>query len=270
MINGIGFFEIVLIVLIILVFFGSKELPQFVREAARFVAKIRKYSEAVKQEINDIARVATISPVASETFHDQVGTKKEALRTECLARRNAISVEERLEKSQKIAAFFLETDEFKKAIAIMMYAPTGSEVQTQECIEQILVRGKRVVVPYFFPQSNEMGIAEIAHYNEDCQASDTGMVEPKPSLHANFLKSDIQLVVCPGVGFDKRGGRLGRGKARYDTFLKELRDRIPLVGFAYQCQIIEEDLPFDYHDIPMSLIITEQGIQFRVKKEENG
>ena len=47
----------------------------------------------------------------------------------------------------------------------------------------------------------------------------------------------------------------------YDYFIKELKTRVPLVGFAFQCQCLDDDLPFDYHDVPMDLVITEEGIR---------
>jgi 5-formyltetrahydrofolate cyclo-ligase len=79
-------------------------------------------------------------------------------------------------------------------------------------------------------------------------------------LKGNFLKSDLDLVLCPGVAFDTRGARLGRGKHYYDNFLSELKGKIPIVGLAFSCQISNTPLPCDpYSDIRMDEVITEDG-----------
>ncbi|MBN2599821.1 MAG: hypothetical protein JXA75_04700, partial [Candidatus Thermoplasmatota archaeon] len=113
MINGIGFFELLVVVVIILIFFGSKELPQFIREGARFISKLRKYSDMVKQELNDVARVADIGPNGGDKFENEVAHRKNGLRSQCLARRDALTLEQREEKSHAITAAFLETTELQ-------------------------------------------------------------------------------------------------------------------------------------------------------------
>jgi 5-formyltetrahydrofolate cyclo-ligase len=260
-ISGLGFFEILIVLLIVLMFFGSKELPRFIRETGRFLAKVRRYSDKVRRELNDATRITDFD----ESDYDEVGEKKKKLRTICLDKRKELTDKQRKEYSARIVEQFLDTEEFSSATAVMMYAATKTEVQTRECVETILTQGKRVIMPYCFPNSTEMGIAEIKDYSKDLTSGQYNILEPLNELRDNFLKSDIRLVVCPGVGFDKNGARLGRGKGCYDYFLKELKSKITLVGFAFQCQILEEPLPFDYHDIPVDLLITEKGIQFRQK-----
>ena len=68
------------------------------------------------------------------------------------------------------------------------------------------------------------------------------------------------------MAFDIYGGRLGNGKGYYDSFLKEIKGRIPLFGIAFDCQIRSENLPFDYHDVSMDQVITESGLL--LKKED--
>ncbi len=259
MISGLGFFEILIILLIVLMFFGSKELPHFIRESARMIGKLRRYSEKVRRELNEVTRAADVSDTVED--EDDVNKRKEQVRTAYLAKRKELSNTERTEKSAAIAGRLYETDEYKRTRAVLTYASTRTEVQTYDSIRYMLADGKRVVLPYCKPNSTEMGLAEITNIDEDLQEGQYRMMEPKEELRDNFLKSDIQLVICPGVAFDKNGGRLGRGKGCYDYFIKELKTRVPLVGFAFQCQCLDDDLPFDYHDVPMDLVITEEGIR---------
>ncbi len=266
MISGLGLFEILIVLLIVLMFFGSKELPHFIREGGRFLAKIRRYSDKVRREINDVTRVVDVN----ESDYDEVGEKKEKIRKTCLDKRKSLTNDEREKYSAGIIDHLMDTEEFSNATAILMYVATKTEVQTRECINKILSMGKRVIVPYCFPNSTEMGIAEIKEYDNDLTKGQYNIQEPNKELRDNFLKSDIRLAICPGVGFDKNGSRLGRGKGCYDYFLKEIKSKITIVGLAFQCQMLEETLPFDYHDIPVDLLITEKGIQFRqqIKQEK--
>jgi 5-formyltetrahydrofolate cyclo-ligase len=260
-ISGLGFFEIIIIVLIVLMFFGSKELPRFIREAARMIGKLRLYSEKVRRELNEVTNITSDIASPEKSFRDEVTEKKNKLREICLKRRKSLTEGEHKQKSARIAEQLFETEEYKKAQTILMYAATKTEVQTEECIKEMLSKGNRVVLPYCYPNSSDMGIAEIKDYSTDVRVGEYKMLEPVDEIRNNFLKSDIQLVVCPGVGYDINGARLGRGKGCYDAFLKELKEKAPIVGFAYQCQMLNEDIPFDYHDIPMDMIITEEGIK---------
>ena len=56
MITGLGFTEILAVALLVLIFFGSKELPRFIREAAKMLGKARQYSYKVRRELDDISR----------------------------------------------------------------------------------------------------------------------------------------------------------------------------------------------------------------------
>lgn len=225
------------------------------------IGKLRLYSEKVRRELNEVTNITNNITSPEKSFRDEVTEKKDKFREICLKRRKLLAKDEHKQKSARIAEHLFETEEFKKAQTVLMYAATKTEVQTEDCIKNILAKGKRVILPYCYPNSSQMGIAEIKDYSADLRVGEYKMLEPVDEIRNNFLKSDIQLVVCPGLGFDKNGARLGRGKGCYDAFLKELKEKAPIVGFAYKCQMLNEDLPFDYHDIPMDIIITEESVK---------
>jgi 5-formyltetrahydrofolate cyclo-ligase len=127
--------------------------------------------------------------------------------------------------------------------------------------------GKRVVLPYCTSPSYELGIAEIKDLEKDCITGEFNIREPAQALRGKFLKSDLDLIVCPGVAFDRYGGRLGNGKGCYDRFVNELRGKVPIFALAFDCQLTSETLPFEYHDIPMDQIITESGLVLPGKKK---
>jgi 5-formyltetrahydrofolate cyclo-ligase len=253
---GVGFSEILLILVLILIFFGPKELPRFIREGARLIGKLRGYTDRVKRELNDITTSITPAPVSSENVTDE---KKKELRRKYSAARKALTPEERAEKSKAIIDFLKNNSAFKKANAVLVYVEMGSEVATRPLVEEMLNSGKRVVVPYLKVDQRTLGICAIADISSDIIIGAMKTPEPRLEIRDNFYRSDLQLIVCPGVAFDKFGGRLGRGKAYYDNFLRELKGKVPIFGIGFECQFMDDQLPFSYSDIAMDQIITERG-----------
>ena len=262
--TGIGFSEMLVVFTLILVFFGSKELPIFIRKAAHLMAKVRRYSDRLKSELDSINRTIE-EPLVKEP--PRVVVEKNRLRDHYISIRKSISPEEHQKKSEEIFNHLKNTDEYKKATAVMIYVSTGKEVSTRNIINEMLLSGKRVVVPYCKEGCFDLGIAEIRDMEKDLVKGEFGLLEPRVELRDLFFKSDLKLIVCPGVTFDIYGARLGRGKAYYDTFLREFKGRVPITGLAFDCQIINEHLPFDYHDVAMDQVITESGLL--IKKTES-
>jgi 5-formyltetrahydrofolate cyclo-ligase len=265
---GVGFSEILFILILILVFFGSKELPKFLREGARIIAKVRRYADKMRRELDEITAI----PDAGSPFtvNDNVSTKKYELRNKYLTARRNLTPEERTEKSKCICRFLQDVKQFKEVRAVMIYMNMGSEVETKEIITGMLSDGKRVLVPYCRPESRSLGLGEITDLDKDVIIGPNRTPEPRPELRDLFFKSDLQLIVCPGVGFDRYGGRLGRGLAYYDNFLRELKNKVPIFGLAFDCQVHNENLPFSYSDVTMDQIITESGFKLPYGNEING
>jgi 5-formyltetrahydrofolate cyclo-ligase len=253
---GLDYSKILLILVLVLIFFGSKEIPNFMRQAARFIGKIRMYSEKVRHEINEIAKID--EPIPS--YEQDVVTKKNVIRDTYIAKRKELSDEQRSEKSAAIWKNLMQDPVFINAKSVMMYVEIGAEVMTRQAIRDMYGAGKRIVLP-FVHEDSSMGIGEITDIDKDVIQGPGHILEPVHHKRNNFFKSDIQMVICPAVAFDMTGARLGRGKGSYDKFLKELKGRIPIFGLAFECQIMgaNERLPFAYHDVVMDQVVTERG-----------
>jgi|GEM_PF-85656 5-formyltetrahydrofolate cyclo-ligase len=268
---GVGFSEILVILVLILVFFGSKELPKFIRDAARMVANLRRYSEKVRRELDTMTSTVTEAlPAANQPGRDipQPKSTKQLLREKFSAARKNLAPAEKSAKSEQIRRHLLDSPQMKAAGAVMIYINIGAEVETRETIREMLLQGKRVVVPYCKKGASTMGIGEITDLDKDVVIGETRSPEPLPELRDQFYRSDLHLIICPGVGFDHFGGRLGRGRAYYDNFLRELKGRVPIIGLAFDCQIQDNRLPFSYTDVAMDQVITESG--FLVNRDEDG
>ncbi len=253
--NGIGFGEILLIALLVLLFFGSKELPDFIRKAAQFMGKIKQATDRVRSEIDSIA-----TPITSMTpLPDAGAQRRNDVRIEYRAHRKEVPEASRKSAATSITQHITQLPSYAQCTALMVYVSAHSEVDTSELIAQCFIDSKRVIVPYCKEHTNTMGIAEIKNVQTDLELGSCGIREPIKTLRDNFLRSDLTLIICPGIAFDRFGGRLGNGKGYYDSFLRELKGRCHMVGIGYSCQILDNSLPFSYHDIPMDQVITENG-----------
>ncbi len=257
-----GLSEIALICMLVLLLFGTKEVPRIFREMARLFAKIKMYSDKIKREFDEAVKLDE----PKNSYESIARKKKDDLRLRYRAARDELTAQQRTEKSNTVWKHLVETPQYKEARAIMAYANTGSEAETLTHIAGMLADGKRVILPYCKNTGNELGMGEIRNLENDVAPGAFGIVEPVEGKRDNFFKSDLQLIVCPAVAFDVYGGRLGNGKGYYDSFLKEIKGRVPLFGIAFDCQIHSENLPFDYHDVSMDQVITESGLL--LKKEE--
>ncbi len=274
---GGRFGEFIIIFFLILVFFGSKEIPKYVREAAKFIAKVRSYTNTIRREMDTMATSVTSTvtealpgavPGQAPVIHSRELEPKRLMREKYGAARKALTPEERKEKSEAIGRFLLDSTEVAAAGAILIYVNMGAEVETREVIRDLLRKGKRIVVPYCKHGTNMMGIGEILDVDRDIVIGEFKCPEPRPDVRDQFYRSDLKLIVCPGVAFDRFGTRLGRGKGYFDNFLRELKGQVPIIGLAFDCQIQAEPLPFSYTDVMVDQVISESGLI--LKRDQNG
>jgi len=186
-------------------------------------------------------------------------TRKQAIREQAHANRNAQANKDELSKA--ICGQFMALPEYATAQTVMYYIDVRSEVRTRHALPDALASGKKIVVPW----CNDRGELELFHLQSMDELS-VGMykiLEPKAELrhHADRVVAPeaLDLVMVPGVAFDRRGGRMGHGKGYYDKLLQHARPETPLVALAFECQMFPE-IPVASHDIFMDKIITESAV----------
>ena len=162
--------------------------------------------------------------------------------------------------STKIVDRFMELPEYQSAKTVMFYVDVRDEVRTRQALPSALASGKRIVVPYCLDGELEL------FWLENMEELELGMyriLEPRNELRTVASKhlqpTDLDLVMVPGVAFDRNGGRTGHGKGYYDKLLQHARLDAPLIALAFECQMFEK-IPAESHDIYMDRIVTENAI----------
>jgi 5-formyltetrahydrofolate cyclo-ligase len=129
-----------------------------------------------------------------------------------------------------------------------------NEVDTHDLIRRLLREGRLVAVPKVEPATNQLQHYFIADFS-GLQEGAFGILEPSSDPGRLAAPSQFDLVLVPGLAFDRAGNRLGMGEGYYDRFLAQVH--APKIALAYDFQLAEK-LPIERHDQRVNIIITEK------------
>lgn len=167
-------------------------------------------------------------------------------------RRRKLPELEAAEKSSRIKKNLFSMNDFRSSSSIAFYASIKSEreVLTEDMITDTINQGKRVCVPKV---SGDYIAMFLIHSLEDLSPGYKGILEPKGG------KMEIpDLVIVPGIAFDRSGNRIGFGRGYYDRLLS-LLSRTTTIGLAFSFQMTDKITPGRF-DIPMDFVVTENEI----------
>lgn len=204
----------------------------------------------------------------------QIQQQKQRLRLQ--AKRARQQIPDRQQASQQVISRLLALPELQQARCVAWYVDTQDEVQTREAIGNWLATQAasaiqengpatgsdpvRLVVPYC--QGDELRLTWIRSL-DDLAPGRFGIWEPKiewqQAVERQVAADELDLILLPGVAFDRRGGRIGYGQGFYDRLLATLRPTTPRVGLAFDCQLVDK-IPQEPHDLNMDIVITQSTV----------
>ena len=156
------------------------------------------------------------------------------------------------EMSLGIMSLLLSNSHIQKADAILMYHSLPDEVDTHSALDQLLAKGKKVLLPKVVSDT-EMTIHEYTGAESLQPSEPYGILEPTTP---EFSISNFQFVaVVPGMAFDRQGHRLGRGKGYYDRFLSRIPN-IYKIGVCFPFQLIDK-VPSEPTDILVDEVLSD-------------
>jgi 5-formyltetrahydrofolate cyclo-ligase len=192
----------------------------------------------------------------------QLMDTKGVLRRAAYDARNAQPDKERV--SEVAVANLVALPEYRAAETVLWYIDCRSEVRTKHALPQALDSGKRIVVPYCTVDdagANKLGLWRLERM-EELVVGKWSILEPPRDRWGEpgkeFQPEQMDLVIVPGVGFSREGGRMGNGQGYYDRLLERARPDCTLVGLCYECQLFE-DLIVSPHDVFMDKVVTERA-----------
>ncbi len=164
----------------------------------------------------------------------------------------AISASQRTAASQATRLLLDQQSEWRDAASIFFYAPLGEELDIWPLLLDTLAAQKTVCLPRFDSRSQRYVPCRIQNIEADIAIGQFSLREPAPHCPAVPL-NQLDLILVPGIGFDTRGNRLGRGKGFYDRLLTAVRGT--KCGVAFDEQIVPS-VPVEAHDVTLDRIVT--------------
>ncbi len=186
------------------------------------------------------------------------GLSKKDLRTRLKANLAALSADEIHQRSRQACDLLVAQPEFERSETVMVFLSLPTEISTAPLVLRAWQEGKRVLAPRVSWEQRRMMPVEIRSLTEEIEDTQWSLRQP--------LQGDpvplgmIDLVVVPGLGFDRAGNRLGRGRGFYDRFLAHPEFHGSTCAVAFEEQIVDA-IPADPHDIRVDMLITDHHVQ---------
>lgn len=182
---------------------------------------------------------------------------KKYIRKQILNIRNSILDNERKKWDSKILEFLINSDIYKNSTEIFIYVSYNSEVDTKNIIKKALEDNKRIYVPKVDLKHKTMDALNINSLDE-LSVNNYGILEPK-SVDKTKFPNKLDLIIMPGVAFDRKGNRIGYGGGYYDKFISKITYIVNKVALAYEIQIATS-IQSEEHDINPDYIITNKEV----------
>ena len=189
----------------------------------------------------------------SERF---TGERKQLLRAAAITQRQSLTSSDGRAWSALIQGKVLQFPPYIRSGSVALYSPIQNEVDTTTIRDHALGASKIVYYPRIrescveLLQVDSAAAFEIGHL---------GIFEPIGERRLSAAEPLELTMVVPGVVFDSRGNRLGRGAGWYDRLLKQIGGKVVSVGLAYEFQIVDE-VPADSWDQRVDYVITERRV----------
>ena len=192
-------------------------------------------------------------------------SNKAELRSRFKSVRNSVTGSERKTKQDKINNNFYEFLNLLNITGgnIFIYKSFASEVETGEIIKNLSDIGYKILIPKC-NVSDETMTATVYNPTKKQTVNEYGITEMKNSDYAD---DKIDLIIAPGICFDRFGSRIGFGKGYYDKFINSLAYKPIVVAICFSEQIFDGEIPRDEHDCIMDYIITDKEIIYTKEKK---
>jgi len=177
---------------------------------------------------------------------------KASLRARMRTIMQRIPDEKRQTDSEKLRSLLSEQPFFQRASSILFFAPLPAEIDVWPLLETTLAADKVIALPCFDAGTQVYRSRRVKSLHVEIVSGQFGIREPAVSC-LELPLDQLELALVPGVAFDRRGNRLGRGKGFYDRLLQDFRGTKAAIAFDEQ---ITNEVPAGKNDVRMDYVVT--------------
>ena len=183
--------------------------------------------------------------------------EKPTLRRQFVAKRDAMTASERNRMTAALIANLTALPPYRTARSVLATMAIGSEWDTRAFVARARADGKRIVLPRITPPPRRLELHEVAD-DRDLVPGVWDIPEPDPGRCPAVELKDVDLALVPAIAVDRAGYRLGYGAGYFDRLLAG-RAATPFCVVALPAQFIVASLPHEEHDVPVDLVVSEEG-----------
>lgn len=185
-------------------------------------------------------------------MNESLTEQKAALRERLRAELHGLTRAQRDDAAVEICARLIEQPLWKNARSVLLFAPLPDEPNVRPLLHAALDAGKLTALPRFSTATGGYEAAAVRDLAKDFTEGKFGVLEPAATCEMADLKR-LDLILVPGLAFDRHGYRLGRGKGFYDRLLAEVSGKT--CGVAFDQQLVSA-IPVEPHDVRLNCILT--------------
>jgi len=168
----------------------------------------------------------------------------------------AMGADSAAEMSRAACQSVVELAEYQRAQSVMLYAPLAGEVNCRPIAVAAWKDDKAVLLPRVTWEARQMVAVPVESLDHPTVTGRNGLREPEGEP---WPIEQIDLIVVPGLAYDRQGNRLGRGGGFYDRFLASPALAAHTCGLAFAIQIVGE-LPVHPNDYPVKVLVTDKEV----------
>ena len=184
---------------------------------------------------------------------------KEMLRQQILMRRSVLTQQQVQDKTNQIMDRLWKMTVFNEAASVMLYLDIRNEVKTDKLIHSLLRKNRMVLIPVTNASTRTLTVSRLVDPEKDLERGHFGLLEPRSDSLRLVDPETIDLILVPGLVFDRQGYRIGFGAGYYDRFLSSIKPSVPLISLLYELQLVDQ-VPREPHDIPVHILVTEDRV----------
>lgn len=184
---------------------------------------------------------------------DALAAEKQRLRGVARERMTYLRAEDIPSMTEAAAANLVSLPELTDARCVLGYAAFGSELDPALALAHLRAMGVRTAYPRVVDA--ERLALHIVEDHAELTPGTLGIPEPSPEA-PTVAPDEIDAAIVPGVAFDAACARIGHGAGYYDRLLPLLRPGVPIIGYGFGVQMVEEPIPLGAHDVPMDVLVT--------------
>ncbi|MBR5254615.1 MAG: 5-formyltetrahydrofolate cyclo-ligase [Bacteroidales bacterium] len=174
--------------------------------------------------------------------------RKKELRKLIRERKKLLSMDNKNLQSERIFSSVVNSSVYKNANTILLYWSMDDEVPTHDFI-LANYETKTILLPCVV--GDDLVLRKFSGMHTMKAGEQFGILEPTGEIFSDYEK--IDLMIIPGVAFDREKRRIGRGRGFYDRLLSVNQNK--KMGICFNCQLVEQ-VPVEEFDVKMDYVIS--------------